>query len=74
VRLIEPDEREKGKTDDTRFTDYRQLPAGYVAAGVEFNIDGKNVFSEEYSDIQTNPKLDPALFDPKQFATLHWEK
>jgi len=26
------------------------------------------VFTEEYSDIQANRKLDAALFDPKQFS------
>jgi hypothetical protein len=32
------------------------------------------VFSEDYTDIQANVKLDPAVFDPQQFATTHWEK
>jgi hypothetical protein len=74
VRLIEPDQRDKTKTADTRFVDYRQLAKGWVAAGVELYIDGTDVFSEEYSDIQANPKLNPAIFDPKQFTTAHWEK
>ena len=67
VRLIEPDDRDPAKTDDTRFTDYRQLSVGWVAARVEFYADGKNVFSEAYSDMKVNPKLDPALFNPNQF-------
>jgi len=74
VRLIEPDERDKTQTDDTRFTDYKPLPVGWVAPRVELFIGGKNVFSEQYSDIQVNPKLDPAIFDPKRFDTSHWEK
>jgi hypothetical protein len=32
------------------------------------------VFSEEYSDIRDNVKLDAAVFDPKQFNATHWEK
>jgi hypothetical protein len=74
VRMIEPDHKDKTKTNDTRFVDYRQLSIGWIAAGVEFYVDGKKVFSEEYSEIQANPKLDIAIFDPKQFSSQHWEK
>ena len=71
VRMITPDRRDATKTSDSRFADYRQLPVGLVAARVEFFVDGKNVFTEEYSEIQANPKLDPAFFDPKQFKSEH---
>jgi outer membrane lipoprotein-sorting protein len=74
VRMIAPDRRDAAKTADSRFADYRQLPVGWVAARVEFFVAGKNAFSEEYSEIQTNPKLDPAIFDPRQFNSQHWEK
>jgi len=74
VRLIEPGQRDPKTIEDTRFLDYRQLPTGWVAARVEFNVDGKLVFTEEYSDIQTNVKLDPAIFDFKQYNSQHWEK
>lgn len=74
VRLIEPDQQDNTKIADTRFIDYRQLPVGWIAAGVEFYVDGKKVFSESYSDIQANPKLDAAIFDPKQFGSKHWKK
>jgi outer membrane lipoprotein-sorting protein len=74
VRMIAPDRRDAAKTADSRFADYRQLPVGWVAARVEFFVAGKNVFSEEYSEIQTNPKLDHAIFDPSQFNSQRWEK
>ncbi len=74
VRLIEPDRRDPAKIADTRFSDYRKLAVGWVAAGVDLYVDGKPVFREEYSDIQANPKLNPAIFDPAQFSTQHWEK
>ena len=67
VRLLQPDDREPAKMDDTRFADYRQFSPGFVATRVEFFSDRKNVFSEVYSDIKVNPKLDPAFFDPSQF-------
>jgi len=67
VRLVQPDKNESAKINDTRFGDYRKLPFGWVAARVDFYVDGKNEFSEVYSNILANPKLDPGLFDPKQF-------
>jgi len=73
VRLIDPDQHDQGEIADTRFTDYRRVSPGWVAARVELYVAGKNVFSERYSDIRVNPKLDPAIFDPRQFATRHWE-
>lgn len=74
VRLLQPSANDKTKMSDSRFLDYRKLARGWVAARVEFFFDGKNVFSEEYSEIEVNPKLDPAVFDPAQFASKHWEK
>lgn len=74
VRIIEPDRRDSTKSGDTRFTDYRQMKKGWIAARVEVYTDGKLTFTEEYSDIQIAAKLDPAVFDPKQFSTAHWEK
>jgi hypothetical protein len=67
VRLIQPNPRDPAKINDTRFGDYRQFPPGFVAARVDFYVEGKNVFGEVYSDIKVNPKLDPAFFDPHQF-------
>ncbi len=69
VRLFQPARSDAAKTDDIRFEDYRELAGGWVAARVEIWQAGKTVFMEEYSDIQANRKLDPALFDPKQFSS-----
>ena len=74
VREMEPSRGDPKKTDDIRFVDYRKLAGGWIAARVEVHVDDKMVFSEEYSDIQGNVKLDPAVFDPKQFNSTHWEK
>ena len=74
VRIIEPSRGDPNKLDDIRFTDYRPLAGTWVAARVEVHSDDKLVFSEDYTDIQANVKLDPAVFDPQQFATTHWEK
>jgi hypothetical protein len=74
VREMEPSRSDPKMVDDIRFTDYRKLGAGWVAARVEVHAGDRMVFSEEYSDIQANVKLDPAAFDPSQFNSTHWEK
>jgi len=74
VRLFEPAPADTSKFREIRFEDDRQLAGGWVAAQVEVRVDDRKVFSEEYSDIHANPKLDPATFDPKQFNSSHWEK
>jgi outer membrane lipoprotein-sorting protein len=74
VRVIEPARDDPKKFDDIRFTDYRPLAKAWVAARVEVHADDKLVFSEDYTDIQPNVKLSPAVFDPQQFGATHWEK
>lgn len=74
VREIEPSHQDPTKWNDIRFIDYRPLAGAWVAAGVEVYSDEKKVFSEEYSDIKANVKLAPAVFDPQQFASTHWEE
>jgi outer membrane lipoprotein-sorting protein len=74
VRVIEPSQNDPKTLDDIRFLDYRKLEGGWVAARVEVKVGDKIVFTEEYSDIQTNVTLDPATFDPGQFSRTHWEK
>ena len=74
VRLFEPTQADPKKFQDIRFEDYREMAGGWVAARVEVYAEDKKVFSEEYSDIQCNAKLDPGTFDHKQFGSTHWEK
>jgi len=74
VRLFEPTQTDPKKFQEIRFQDYRTLAGGWVAAGIEVDVEGKKVFSEEYSDIEANVKLDPATFESKLFNSTHWEK
>ncbi len=74
VRVIEPARGDATKVDDIRFMDYRPLAGAWIAARVEVHSEGKKVFSEDYTDIQANVKLDPAVFDPEKFSATHWEK
>jgi hypothetical protein len=74
LRLLEPAQSDPKKVVDIRFADYRRLANAWVAARVEVRSDGKLVFSEDYTEIQANVKLAPAVFDPTLFASSHWEK
>ena len=74
LREIEPAQQDAAKVEDIRFTEYRPLDGAWIAAAVEVYSESKKVFSEDYSDIQANVKLSPAVFDPQQFAATHWEK
>lgn len=74
VRVIEPSRADPKKLDDIRFTDYQPLAGAWVAARVEVHSEDKLVFSEDYTDIQANVKLAPAVYDPQQFSSTHWEK
>ena len=72
VRDIEPARGDATKIDDIRFIHYQPLAGAWIAAGVEVYVEGKKVFSEDYTEIQANSKLDPATFDPQKFSATHW--
>jgi outer membrane lipoprotein-sorting protein len=67
VRLFQPARKNPADTDDIRFVNYQPLAGTWIAARVEIWNGEKLIFTEEYSDIKANPKLDTALFDPKQY-------
>jgi outer membrane lipoprotein-sorting protein len=74
VRIMEPTRQDPTKMADTRFGDYLPGKKAWIAARVEVYREEKLVFTEDYSELQFDVKLDPAIFDPKQFTTAHWEK
>ena len=74
VREIEAAREDATKVADIRFVHYQPLAGAWIAAGVEVYSGGKKVFSEDYSDIQANVKLDPGTFDASKFGATHWEK
>jgi len=74
LRDIEPARGDASKLDDIRFIHYQPLAGAWIAAGVEVYSEGRKVFSEDYSEILADVKLDPGTFDPERFATTHWEK
>jgi len=69
VRLIELGGKDKKTVQETEFNKYQKVKGGgWVSAEVVFIIDGKKVFLEEYTDIQTDVKLDEKLFDTTKWA------
>jgi outer membrane lipoprotein-sorting protein len=69
VRLIEPAGKDKKQIAETQFNKYQKVKGGgWVSAEVIFNVDGKKVTTEEYTDIQTDVKLDEKLFDPQKWS------
>jgi outer membrane lipoprotein-sorting protein len=74
VRMIRPTGRDGKQTQETQFNKYRKLGRGWMAPEVIFTLDGKVVTIEEYSELRANVALDPKLFDPQLFATVHWKE
>jgi hypothetical protein len=68
VRLIEPDQQNATKMQDTRFRGYAKLDGGWISERVEFYVDGRDTFDEDYFDVKGNVKVDPALFDPAKYS------
>lgn len=74
AREIESAREDAAKIADIRFVHYQPLAGAWIAAGVEVYSGGKKVFSEDYSDIQANVKLDSGTFEAEKFGATHWEK
>lgn len=67
VRLLEPTPRDSTKTADTRFNKYQRLAGGWVAPEVEFLVDGRQQFLEEYTQIQANIAIPATSWDARQW-------
>jgi len=74
VRMIRPAGRDGAQTQETQFNKYRKLGGGWMSPEVIFSVDGKVSTTEEYSELRANVPLDPKLFDPQNFATVHWRE
>ena len=74
VRMIRPSGRDGAQTQETQFNKYQKLAGGWMSPAVIFMVDGKTVTTEEYSELRANIPLDPKLFDPQYFASVHWKE
>jgi hypothetical protein len=69
VRLIQANQAHTA-LQDVRFNQYVKQPGGWLAEQVQVRSSGKLVYEEDYSDVQVNVRLDPALFAPESWATV----
>lgn len=74
VRMIRPVGKDSANTSETQFNKYQRLGGGWMAPEVIFMMNGKTVTTEEYSEMRANVPLDPKLFDPQYWTTVHWKE
>jgi outer membrane lipoprotein-sorting protein len=74
VRMLRPAGKDGAQTSETQFNKYQKLGGGWMAPEVIFMVDGKVVTTEIYSDMRADVKLDPKLFDPQSWTTVHWKE
>ena len=71
VRLLVPGGRDKKSTNETQFNKYVKMKGGgWVAAEVQFIVNGKLSTSEVYSDIRTGIELNEDLWNPAKWASV----
>ena len=74
VRMFRPAGKDGAQTSETQFNKYQKLGGGWMAPEVIFMVDGKVVTTEAYSDMRSDVTLDPKLFDPQFWTTVHWKE
>lgn len=74
VRMLRPAGKDGAQTQETQFNKYQKLGGGWIAPEVIFMVDGKVVTTEKYSEIRGDVTLDPKLFDPQFWTTVHWKE
>jgi outer membrane lipoprotein-sorting protein len=74
VRMLRPTGKDGAQTQETQFNKYQKLGGGWIAPEVIFMVDGKTVTIEKYSEIRGDVTLDPKLFDPQSWTTVHWKQ
>jgi outer membrane lipoprotein-sorting protein len=74
VRTLRPVGKDGTQTQEVQFNKYQKLGGGWIAPEVIMMVDGKVVTTEKYSDMRADVKLDPKLFDPQFWTTVHWKE
>src|SRR5215510_3575214 len=74
VRMLRPAGKDGTQTSETQFNKYQKLGGGWIAPEVIFMVDGKVVTTEKYSEMRSDVALDPKLFDPQFWTTVHWKE
>ena len=74
VRMLRPGGKDGKQTQETQFNKYQKLGGGWIAPEVVFLVDDKVVTTEKYSEMRSDVTLDPKLFDPQFWTTVHWKE
>jgi hypothetical protein len=74
VRMLRPDAKDGTQVQEIQFNKYQRLGGGWMAAEVIGKVDGELRTTEEYSEMRANPRLDPRLFDPQYWTSVHWRE
>ena len=74
VRLLRPAGKDGTQLQETQFNKYQKLGGGWMAPEVVFMVDGKVLTTEKYSDMRADVELDPKLFDPQFWTSVHWKE
>ncbi|OJJ14050.1 hypothetical protein BKI52_44500 [marine bacterium AO1-C] len=67
---------DKGKERilDVQYQNHKATGGGWVEQIVRFEVNGRLVQIEEYTDIDTSPKIPKNFFNPDHFGKSHWYK
>ena len=74
VRMLHPGGKDGTQTQEIQFNKYQKLGGGWIAPEVIFMVDGKVVTTEKYSEMRSDITLDPKLFEPQSWTTVHWKE
>jgi hypothetical protein len=74
VRSLEPSKKNPAVINDIRFEKYIPLGGGWVETEVLFLSNGEQKVKEEYLNPRANVKLDPGIFDPREWKAPGWIK
>lgn len=72
VRRMRANRRKANSILDVQYQNHKATGGGWVEQTVRFEVDGKLVQIEEYTKIDTSPRLPKSFFNPTQFGKAHW--
>lgn len=64
----------RGRLLDLQYKNHIASGGGWVEKIVRIEVDGRLVQMEEYTKIDTSPKISKNFFDPKYYGKSHWHK
>lgn len=66
--------KEEGRIQEVHFSEHQAKGKFYIEDEVKIMEKGKVVKTERYAEVDPNISLSEAVFDPLQFAKVHWKK